>query len=103
MEKRMEISKPLMYALASTVADDLTLPERGDISNGRGDVDYEITVNTPWTPPTQPCPTCHDGDPGEVGEFEFTATLFGLDIDLTKLAQCFYDELESVIMEEIVA
>jgi len=104
----MQISKPLLYALVSTVADDLQIGDEFHINTWHEEVDtrnhfdYRNTVNIPPTLPTQPCPSCPDGDPGDPGEFAFTATIFGLDIDLTKLSDCFYDELAGLIMEDIV-
>jgi len=99
----MNLSQPLLYALASTIAEDMSDGEHSIVRLASAHVDYEVTANTAPVPFVAPCPACQVGMPGDVGEFEFTATLFGLDIDLAKLSQFFYDELERAIMDEIVS
>jgi len=96
----MNISKATRYALASTVATDLSKEDEKALLFGSSDVEFHVLAYTSPEPPIQPCPRCPDGDPGDPGEFEFYAEFFGCPVNLSLLPEWAYNELETAVYEE---
>ena len=95
---KINLPLPLRFAVLSTLDD--SIPSMDLVGYVAGELmTLDVTVNRNPTPPTMPCPSNPDGDPGDGGELEFDIYVGDDMMDAAKLSRWAYAEIEEIVIK----